>query len=592
MPLSKVKHLIPTWATGLMPLWATVFFVAMSFLIYHTAFNLWWTFDDPYILELAIFENPIDLFLRPDVYQRLSIANFTPLLITSYALNYHFFGFEPQWFYGYQILLLGLLSTGIFLLVRRRHSLAAVWAALLFLLSGPAALSGHVLMTRHYVEGACWSLLSVLLLLSASKSNVRSRCWLAGAAYLASCLCKEVYIPLVLAVPFLIDGSWRKRWQMSLPFLCALIVYVPWRFWMLGNFGGYGPTWWSNWQDWSFIMKGWLEICMSFWSWQKNDALAYLMAGGYFAGIIAVLITLLRAQKNNAVMVICMLGVGALGPVVPIITNITSADLLSYRFSFHIALLMAIGFGYFFASTLRKIRFRSWGILCWVVIIAGMLAILGFALENQKRLINATLEPSVTQHGQEHLFFYHEDGWKTLVAGSKGHHWASLARIRQALRHDIPPAVCNSPFDFRDTTETNNTRYFCYCMDLGQFKDCTDLFIRDLKNFRESFAKNLPLDVKINIKKGKYRIALGPQEPQGQYHLLLGSVTNIYDDFPTPPKISGRFCRSQHQFYIRVAKELLNNQWIVSPEWRISFNKEQAIEWSNSLQPCPDNITH
>lgn len=590
MSLPKVNDLIPPWTTGLMPLWATVFFVAMSFLIYHDVLKLWWTFDDPYILELVIFQNPIDFFLRPDIYQRLSIASFTPLVIASYALNYHLFGFEPQWFYAYQILLLGLLATGIFLLVRRWHSLTvAVWAALFFLLSGPAALSGHVLMTRHYVEGACWSLLSVLLLLSASKSNGNSRYWLAGTAYLASCLCKEVYIPLVLVVPFLIEGSWRKKWQMSLPFLCALIVYVPWRFWMLGNFGGYGQRWWNNWQDWHFIMEGWLGICMSFWSWQKNDALACLMAGGYIAGLIIVIITLFRARKINAVMVICMLGVGSLGPIVPVWSEIVATNLLGYRFLFHIALLMAISFGYLFSSTLRKVRFRSWGILCWVVIATGMLAILGFALENQKRLINATLEPLVTQHGQENLFFYHEDRWKTLVIGSKGHHWASLAHIRQAFRHDISPAVCTSPFDLRDTTDT---RYFCYRADSEQFEDCNELFVRHLEKFRGSLTKDLPLNVKINIMKGKFRIELGPQEPKGRYHLLLGIVSNIYEDFPMPPKISGQLYCSQHQFYIRIAKELTDDQWMLSPEWRIAFNKEQAIEWSNLLPPCHDNITY
>ena len=593
MSLPKVKHLISPWTTGLMPLWAAAFFVAMSFLIYHPALKLWWTFDDPYILELAIFQNPIDFFLRPDVYQRLSIANFTPLLVVSYALNYHLFGFEPQWFYAYQILLLGLLATGIFLLVRRWHSLTvAVWAALLFLASGPATLSGYVLMTRHYVEGACWSLLTVLLLLSASKSNIKTRCWLAALAYLASCLCKEVYIPLILIVPFLIEGSWRKRWQMSLPFFCVLIVYIPWRFWMLGNFGGYSQTWWGNWQGWRFIMKGWLGTCMSFWSWQNRDALAYLMAGGYLVGIIAVLIILLRKRKINAIMVICMLGVGALVPVIPMITNIASANLLSYRFSFHIALLMAIGFGYFFSKMLKRVQFRSWGILSWAIMVIGMLGILGFALQNQRRLVDITIEPLLTQNGLENRFFYYEDRQKTLVIKSQVHYWAYLAHIRQALRHNFPPAVCVSPFDFRDKTETSNTRYFCYCADSGQFKDCTESFVKNLKKFCESLSKNLPLDVKINIIKGRYQIKLGPQEPKGHYYLLSSNTPNIYEGASIPSKLSGKSCCSHHQFYIRIAKKFLDGQWALSPEWRISLNGRQNIEWSNSLHTSADRITH
>jgi len=593
MSLSKIKHLIPPWAVELMPLWAAAFFVAMSFLIYHPALKLWWTFDDPYILELAIFQNPIDFFLRPDVYQRLSIANFTPLLVVSYALNYHLFGFEPQWFYVYQILLLGLVATGIFLLVRRWHSLTvAVWAGLLFLLTGPATLSGYVLMTRHYVEGACWSLLTVLLLLSTSKSNIRSRYWLAALAYLASCLCKEVYIPLILIVPFLIEGSWRKRWQVSLPFFCALIVYVPWRFWMLGNFGGYAPTWWNNWQNWRFIIKGWLGICMSFWSWQNKDALAYLMAGGYLVGIIAVLIMLLRKRKFIAAMIICVLGIGALVPVVPMLGEIAATNLLDYRFSFHIAVLMAIGFGYFFSHILRRIQFRAWGILCWVVMIIGMLGILGFALQNQRKLANTTIKPLLTYNGQENQFFYYGDKRKTLVVGSKVHYWAYLAHIRQALRQDFPPAVCTSPFDFRDKTERSNTRYFCYCVDSGQFEDCTESFIKDLKKFRRSLSKNLPLDVKINIMKGKYQIALGPQKPKGHYYFLSSNVPNIYVGGLIPSKLSGKSCRSHHQFYIRIAKKFSDGQWILSPEWRISLNGGQDIEWSNSLHTSTDRITH
>lgn len=339
-------------------------------------------------------------------------------------------------------------------------------------------------------------------------------------------------------------------------------------------------------------MEGWLGICMSFWSWQNKDALAYLMAGGYLAVLIVVLITLLRTRKINAVMIICMLGVGALGPVVPIITNITSANLLNYRFSFHIALLVAIGFGYFFGGILRRIQFRSWGILYWAVIVIGILGIAGFALHQRRLLVNITIKPLLTQNGQENRFFYYEDRRKTLVIKSKVHYWAYLANIRKALRHDLSPAVCTSPFDLRDSTDTSNTRYFCYCADSGQFEDCTNLFIRDLVKFRRSLREDLPLDVKINIMKGKYQIALGPQESKGHYHLLSGIIPNIYEGSPIPPKMSGKVCRSDHQFFIRIAKEFLNGQWILSPEWHISFNGEQAIEWSNSLQPCPKNIIH
>jgi len=553
-------------------------FVVVSFLIYHDAINVWWTFDDPYILELAIFQNPLDFFLKPDVYQRLSVANFTPLVITSYAWKYHLFGFAPQWFYLCQILLLGFLAFELFLIVNQKYSIiVSAWAGLLFLLSGPAALSSHVLMTCHYLEGACLSLLSILLLLNAAKSGINRQYWLAGFAYLTACLCKEVYVPLVLIVPFLIDGSWSKKGWAFLPFFCVLTVYIPWRFWMLGNFGGYGQLWWPE-LSWHGIVNGWLGICASFWSWQSKDILSYMIASGYFAIFTLTLLVLVKTRKINMFLLICMLIIGVLGPVVPVWSGISAGNLSTYRYLFHIAILVAIGLGCFFGYLLQQEIPRSWSLLSRIVIIFGMLAILVFTAVKQRKLIDGSLNSLVMPHARENLFFYREEGWKTLVAESKGHHWSSLAHFRQELQNSVPPAVCNEPFDFRDNSEA---KYYRYNFSSDHFVDYTEVFTKNLKNFHESFAQDQQLDVMISIINGKFKVEIGPQEPKGQYHLLLGVAHDLYEDSLIPPVFSGQLYRTQHLFYIRIAKKLASGRWIISREWCISFNSKEFIKWSN-----------
>lgn len=563
------------------------FLVAFAFFLHHDALDLWWTYDDPYILELAVFHNPLDFFLRPEIYQKMSIVNFTPLLIPPYALNYHMFGLEPEWFYAYEILLLAILSHGIFLILRSRHFLVALWAALLFLLTGPAAFSSRVLMTHHYLEGACCSFLAVTLLRSSYENGLAAgRCWLAAAAYLAACLCKEVYIPLILSVPFLVKGSWRTKCRRLVPFLCALAVYIPWRFWILGNFGGYHDTWWSNWQDWPLIIEGWTGFSVHFWSLPGKNVSAGFLAALYAAGMAAAVISLLKVKKHDTLLLISMLTVGALFPVIPMLRPISDTGILSYRFTLHIVFLMTLGAGCFFAAILRKVSSGRWKNCFNAGIMIMLIAALFFAAENQKIFLDHTLNPMLKQHARENLFFYTEDAGKTLVTATAGHHWAALACMRKVLEHDASPAVCNAPFDLRNNTDT---RYYCYRTALNGFSDCSDSFTRQLKAFLHSISGSIPVKVSLCFTKGRFILDLGPLHPPGEFHMLLGIRPDIYEDYQVLPRMSGQLYCSDHPLYLRVARKLSDSRWVLSPEWIIRLDKDQVIEWSNlgAFPVCP-----
>lgn len=198
-----------------------------------------WRWDDTQIL-LHIHEYGIlSDFLRPEVWQAFSPANLTPWLIVSWQTDLMLFGLRPSLFYLHQLLALAALAWTLYLCLRLWTGRAPAWlAALLFLVGAPAMLVTEQLMTRHYVEGAVFCLLA----LYGCVRWLRGASWpvlaLAVAAYALSVTAKEVYVPLVLLLPFLPEADWRQRLRAVIPFAGVALGYTLWRAYMLGSMSG------------------------------------------------------------------------------------------------------------------------------------------------------------------------------------------------------------------------------------------------------------------------------------------------------------------------------------------------------------------
>lgn len=558
-----------------------VFFVCLSFLIHHQALDLWFAFDDPHILEIIVFEEPFSFFWRPEVYQKLSVANFTPLLLASYSLDYYLFSFEPQWFYCHQLLVLGLVATGIFLLVRRWHGLVALWSALLFLLSGPVGITAHALMLRHYLEGALWSLISLLLVLSArAQQGKQWVLWISGVAYLAACLSKEVYVPLAIAVPFWVRGSWRDRLSATGPFWFALFVYVSWRFCMLENVGGYGQKWWLSWLDGDVVVGGWHGLLATLWSWPGASWPMYWLSLAHLGLFVAAVSLFLGKGKASSGLGVLVLAGGALGAVSPLWTEFQTGGIFKHRLALHIAVGMVVLWGFVLAG-LDGRRIKA-GRLRPLIAAAGiclMIFMLAFAGWNQKRLVDSALTGEIVPNALGNLFLFSEDSGKTLVRNQyQPSYWFSLARIRKLLRGDVPPTLCSLPFDLRERPET---RYFTYSQSEGRFQDITTTFLLEKKAFLDKVSEQHPLTATIRSGHGRLQFSVGPENLPGEVHLLLGSKSNLYEDFPIPPLFVGQIATTSHRYYFRLARHLPNGQWVLSPEWRLSLDKKQTIDWAN-----------
>ena len=200
--------------------------------------------DDPAILWACAERGVPAYFVDPSAWRAFSQANFTPWVIASFGADWHVFGLAPLGYYWHQLTSLAIVVVLGYAVVARFH---APWVAALgtclFVASVPAATTSQWLMTRHYVEGLAFALLAVLLFLAAVARGSTGLAWCAAAAYLAATSAKELYVPLVVVLPFLAAGAWRQRLRSLLPSVAALVIYVAWRMWMLGAahfLSGYG----------------------------------------------------------------------------------------------------------------------------------------------------------------------------------------------------------------------------------------------------------------------------------------------------------------------------------------------------------------
>jgi hypothetical protein len=215
--------------------------VAMLWLLNYRALDFWWMNDDPCLLLVTANEGLWHPFFTP-------VGNFLqPLQTLSLGIDLQLFGLEPRIFYVHQLLAFTvLLGIGHGFLRGYLGPAAASLALTLFVASPPAIGVAQQLMNRHYLEGLALILASFACYRRAVGHRRR---WLAAAGaglYLLATASKEVFVPMLLCLPFLAGGdpsiggpiSWRERlritWRYGRLYGLVLASYLVWRLAMLG----------------------------------------------------------------------------------------------------------------------------------------------------------------------------------------------------------------------------------------------------------------------------------------------------------------------------------------------------------------------
>jgi hypothetical protein len=223
--------------------WIPAALAGLAGALYSGVLGLWWTYDDFYVIHRLTVEPRFAYWLRSDAWTGTRM--FTPLLLSSFQLDWLAAGLVPRAFYLHQILALILAAAALYFV--QRLWLPRFWAAavgVLFLLGAPTVSWVDEILVRHYTEGLVAALLSVGLFTVACRRGRALFVGLSAFAYLVAMLAKEVYVPLIALLAVLPEGEWRRRaaW-LGRAHLPALAIYVVWRRIATGTlFGGYGWT--------------------------------------------------------------------------------------------------------------------------------------------------------------------------------------------------------------------------------------------------------------------------------------------------------------------------------------------------------------
>ncbi len=195
----------------------------------------WWIRDDPCLVGSALRGGLLAHFYQPEVWRALSGSVLMPWQTFSLGADARVFGLLPRAFYAHQLLAFAVLIVVAYALLRRRTSALSAAAALtVFAASPPSYAVARQLMNRHYLEGTIFFLAALALYVGAVSR--RRLGWACGGAalYLLAAAAKEVFVPLVAVLPLIPVGTWRERLRQTAPYVVGALLYVPWRFYMLG----------------------------------------------------------------------------------------------------------------------------------------------------------------------------------------------------------------------------------------------------------------------------------------------------------------------------------------------------------------------
>ncbi len=162
-----------------------------------------------------------------------------PWMLISYEIDLALFGLNASLFYLHHLLALAAAAIALFFLLQLWvKRTPALFSAVLFLAGAPSLVVSQQLMTRHYVEGLIFSILSLYCFVSYLRGKRLILLAMSVVLYLLAVVSKEIYVPLAVLLLFIPESNLRRRITSALPFFGIVICYALWRRAMLGSFGG------------------------------------------------------------------------------------------------------------------------------------------------------------------------------------------------------------------------------------------------------------------------------------------------------------------------------------------------------------------
>lgn len=411
-------------ATGKREFLALVAPLTAFWILNYRALSSWWLGDDPCHLTQILDHGLWAAYFKPIGYF------LTPSLLLSLGVDLRLFGFDPAPFYWHQLVAFSLLIVVIYGFLRCYLSISqSAWTTTLFVAAAPAYAVAQQLMNRHYMEGLIAALGSLWFYGRSVENRNLSQAILGAFLYAVAATAKEVFVPIVVLLPFVVSGDVRLRRRYALPFLGVASLYTLWRFAMFGlgrSLSAYGA------------LSGAVEVrdlllrvptLLGF----RNPWVAVVA----FGVLMVTLVVIARAGRWFALGIL-VLGAALLGPLGPILSRLESRHLFLPSLAVAAVVVASIGL---LTEKLSAPKRAWWRIMCCLTLLSLTL------LSLQRSPIKIQLENSLVHHRREGQTILGESREGLLVTSlNHSHHLQCLTRLeREYLGRDDGPGFCGDP---------------------------------------------------------------------------------------------------------------------------------------------------
>lgn len=214
-----------------------VFLFTIAFLYFYNVLHLWFFCDDPASIVYSA-ENLYEILF----VNRYSYAFYTPLLPLSFKPDVALFGMNPFYYHLHNVIVLALIASMVYLILRRYADRASsIVAAGIILLSAPSLVCIIWITLRQYLYSMLFALIALHLFLKYKPDLKNNKMVVFLIALLSelSFMGKEQYMTLPFIFFLLSGGGLRKRINRTFAYFLVLIAHFLLRWHVLGNMGGY-----------------------------------------------------------------------------------------------------------------------------------------------------------------------------------------------------------------------------------------------------------------------------------------------------------------------------------------------------------------
>lgn len=490
--------------------------VVLTWYFYHTHLNAWWLADDPALLQAIAEHGVLPHFYDSTVWRQVSPANLTPWLIASLGMDWYGWQLEPLGYYIHHFVSFILVLSISYFTLKYYFSPTVVSITLsLFVLSTPVAHLLQFLMVRHYLEGLGFAIAAFFFYFKLLREPRRRWLFLSNLSYLLAITAKEIYVPLVVLLPFLPEATWKKRLYYLIPMIILAGLYVVWRAEML---------------QWHRLVSGYdsslvpklttayiqdlplrlLQILNWLTVWQQSIF-------GVIIGLFA-LFTLWRARITEILFILVLLALVTI-PIIPVLTLLDTRYLVLPYFIF------CLGMGW----TLQQLRHHHQLLLSlglgFGAIFASVSAIQSLSFKELQQ-----------QYRTEGQFILQGESGTLLQPTGMYWYYQGLQRLRHlVLQLPENTYVC---YDSCSCTLVAPLSHFA--------KPSQSVVLSE--HFPECVDKSHHLQAVVNFKNDILSWQLVPQST-GQYYASLSTNRKLHGQFfPVPP--SGQFAVVAQKVYV------------------------------------------